>query len=290
MAENSAVEIALTFDFDGHTNWITSLGQTAPGPLSRGEFGAIGLRRMLGLLAEYDIKATFFTPGANVITFAPLMEAIVTGGHEVAHHGWMHEPPGRLSEAGERRALELGIEALEQTTGTRPLGYRAPGCDNSDWTVPLLLEYGFEYDSSLSGGDYEPYWCRVGDVASFDEPFVFGTPVRLVELPFTWHLDDFIYFMFIPSPTLMPGLAAPSTVLEIWQGELDYLHDRVGSGLLVTTMHPQVSGRGHRVEMLRSFIEYALDRSARFTTCLDYSRRWSAGKEPTLPADVRPQN
>jgi peptidoglycan/xylan/chitin deacetylase (PgdA/CDA1 family) len=279
--------VALTFDFDGHTNWITSLGQTSPGPMSRGEFGAVGLSRILALLAEYEIKATFFTPGANAITFSPLMEAMVAGGHEVAHHGWMHEPPVRLDEAEERRALELGIEALERITGSRPLGYRAPGCDNSDRTVPLLLEYGFEYDSSLSGGDYEPYWCRVGDRASMDAPFVFGTPVRLVELPFTWHLDDFIYFMFIPSPALMPGLAAPSTVLEIWRGELDYLCDRVGAGVLVTTMHPQVSGRGHRLEMLRTFIEYALERSASFVTCLEYSRRWSSGREPSLPQGCR---
>jgi peptidoglycan/xylan/chitin deacetylase (PgdA/CDA1 family) len=57
--------VALTFDFDGHTNWITSLGQTTPEPLSRGEFGRVGVRRVLHLLAEYGIRATFLTPGAN---------------------------------------------------------------------------------------------------------------------------------------------------------------------------------------------------------------------------------
>src|SRR5580658_939104 len=117
---NGDVAVALTFDFDGHTNWVTSLGQTTPGPLSRGEFGRVGVRRILQLLKEYGVRATFFTPGANAITFSKLMEAIVSDGHEVAHHGWMHEPPARLEEAAERRALELGIQALERTTGARP--------------------------------------------------------------------------------------------------------------------------------------------------------------------------
>jgi peptidoglycan/xylan/chitin deacetylase (PgdA/CDA1 family) len=279
------VAIALTFDFDGHTNWITSLGQTTPEPLSRGEFGRVGVRRILNLLSEYGIKATFFTPGANAITFSGLMEAIASGGHEIAHHGWMHEPPVGLEEAAERRALERGIEALETTTGVRPLGYRAPGCATSHNTVRLLLEYGFEYDSSLSGSDFEPYWCRIGDKATSDEPFRFGAPVSLVELPFAWHLDDFIYFTFIPSPALVPGLAAPSTVLEIWQGELDYLCDQVRMGILVLTMHPQVIGRGHRQLMLRSFIEHGLEKQARFVTCLEFAREWSAGREPALPED-----
>jgi peptidoglycan/xylan/chitin deacetylase (PgdA/CDA1 family) len=285
MTDGSGVAVALTFDFDGHTNWVTSLGQTSPGPVSRGEFGRVGVRRILQLLAEYGIRATFFTPGANAITFSKLMEAIVSDGHEVAHHGWMHEPPARLEEGAERRAIELGIEALERTTGARPLGYRAPGCDISENTVRLLLEYGFVYDSSLTGADYEPYWCRVGDRAASDAPFQFGIPVPLVELPFAWHLDDFIYYTFIPSPALMPGLAAPSTLLEIWNGELDYLCERVGTGVLVVTMHPQVIGRGHRQTMLRSFIEHAIDKQVRFTTCLEYAQKWSAGKEPALPED-----
>ncbi len=277
--------LALTFDFDGHTNWITSLGQTAPEPLSRGEFGRVGVRRILHLLAEYGIRATFFTPGANALTFPRLMEAIASGGHEVAHHGWVHEPPAGLDEAEERRALERGIEALERTTGVPPVGYRAPGCAVSNNTVRLLLDYGFEYDSSLSGSDFEPYWCRIGDKVEADAPFEFGTAVPLVELPFAWHLDDFIYFTFIPSPALVPGLAAPSTVLEIWKGELDYLCDHVGAGILVLTMHPQVIGRGHRQLMLRSFIEYAMERQATFKTCQELAREWSADREPALPED-----
>jgi predicted deacetylase len=45
----------------------------------------------------------------------------------------------------------------------RPTGFRSPAWDNSPSTVPLLLEHGFRYESSMMGSDFEPYWCRVGD-------------------------------------------------------------------------------------------------------------------------------
>jgi peptidoglycan-N-acetylglucosamine deacetylase len=286
---HGAVSVALTFDFDGLSNWIYSLDAHSPGPISRGEFDRIGCRRVLELLREYGIRATFFTPGHNALAFPGLVEAIVADGHEVAHHGFVHENPAGLSREEERRALERGIDALERTAGARPVGYRAPGLDVSVHTVELLLEHGFEYDSSLMGGDYEPYWCRVGDRWSKTEPFEFGQAVPLVELPVGWHLSDFVYLEVVLAPTLIPGLAPPSTVLEIWKGEVDYLCDHVGAGLLVITMHPQVIGRGHRQEMLRRFIDHCRGRAGlRFTTCLDYTREWRTGREPSLPPECAP--
>ena len=46
-------------------------------------------------------------------------------------------------------------------------------------------------------------------------------------------------------------------MLEIWQGELDYMDEHVDGGVLVVAMHPQVIGRGHRVAMLERFVEHA---------------------------------
>jgi hypothetical protein len=47
--------------------------------------------------------------------------------------------------------LERGFEALEQVAGVRPCGYRSPAWDLSPRSIGLLLEYGFEWDSSLMG-------------------------------------------------------------------------------------------------------------------------------------------
>jgi peptidoglycan-N-acetylglucosamine deacetylase len=283
------VRVALTFDFDALSNWIGSLGLTSPGPLSRGEFSPIGARRVLALLAEYRARATFFTPGHTALAYPGAVAAVREAGHEIAHHGWIHERPSRLTGDEERRALERGLEVLERELGVRPRGYRAPGWDLSPRTVELLVEHGFEYDSSLMGSDYEPYWCRVGDVASQSEPFRFGTPVALVELPVSWHLDDFPHFEFVnvPGTLTLSGGRDPHSVLQIWIGEFDYLYQQVRRGVLVVTMHPEVIGRGHRLPMLRAFLDHVAGRDGvAFTTCLDYARQWRAGRCPALPPDA----
>lgn len=286
VSSTAGPNLALTFDVDGFTNWIGSLGALSPGPLSRGEFEWVGLGRVLALLEKYQARATFFVPGSTAITFPGPIREIRDAGHEIAHHGWVHEPVSRLTAEQERSVLRQGLEALEQVTGVRPVGYRAPGWDASPITVELLVDNGFEYDSSLMGNDYVPYWCRVGDRASLVNGFSWGRPVHLVELPVAWHLDDHPYFEHIEAPGVSNmGLRPPSAVLEIWADEFDYLRDRVGDGLMVLTLHPQVIGRGHRLSMLQRFLDHVTGGAdARFTTCVDYARAWSRGKEPSLPA------
>jgi peptidoglycan-N-acetylglucosamine deacetylase len=278
--------LALTFDVDGFSNWIGSLGAVSPGPLSRGEFEHIGLGRVLALLDEYCVRATFFIPGSTAVSFPDAVRAIANAGHEIAHHGWVHEPLTRLTTDRERAVLVRGRDELERVTGVRAVGYRSPGWDMNPTTVELLLEHGFEYDSSLMGADHTPYWCRVGDRASPEDGFSWGRPTRLVEMPVAWHLDDHPFFEHIEAPGVFNmGLRPPSSVLEIWTGEFDYMADSLGSGVMVLTLHPQVIGRGHRLAMLRRFLDHVVGRGdARFTTCLQYARAWREGREPSLPS------
>ena len=79
---------------------------------------------------------------------------IRAAGHEIGHHGWVHQNLAMLTPAQERHVQERGLEALDRIAGVRPVGYRSPAWDNSPTTVSLLLEYGFEYESSLMGSDY----------------------------------------------------------------------------------------------------------------------------------------
>jgi peptidoglycan/xylan/chitin deacetylase (PgdA/CDA1 family) len=286
--ELAGPHVALTFDVDGFSNWIGSLGALSPGPLSRGEFEHVGLRRVLALLHDYRVRATFFVPGSTALAFPNAVGAIVEDGHEIGHHGWVHEPLGRLSREQERIVLLRGLEVLDRVLHVRPVGYRSPSWDNSPDTVRLLLEQGFEYDSSLMGNDVEPYWCRVGDTASQDEGFHWGTPVPLVEMPVGWHLDDHPYFVHIDAPgAFNSGLRAPSSVLEIWTAEVDFLCDVARDGILVFTLHPQVIGRGHLLGVLRALLEVVSSRpSLRLTTCQAYARAWRVGREPELPSGI----
>ncbi len=108
------------------------------------------------------------------------------------------------------------------------------------------------------GKDFSPYWCRSGDIATSDEPFVFGDAVDLVEIPIAWHLNDVPFFEFVPGVPNLIGVGRPEEVLDIWKGEFTYLYEQVGEGCIVLTMHPQSIGRGHRISMLRKFIEFVL--------------------------------
>lgn len=69
------------------------------------------------------------------------------------------------------------------------------------------------------------------------------------------------------------GLAAPSAVLEVWQGEFDWTHDREGGGVHVVRMHPQVIARGHRLALLDRFVAHCLDAGARLERLADVARR-----------------
>jgi peptidoglycan-N-acetylglucosamine deacetylase len=203
----------------------------------------------------------------------------------------MRENPTTLSPEQERHVTERGLDALDKIAGVRPVGYRSPTWDNSPVTVPLLLEYGFEYGSSLMGGDYEPYWCPVGDEWSTTEEYRWGRPVDLVEVPVAWHLDDWPPFEYVWTKTgsILPGHSPPSYVEEIWRGELDYLYHRVSGGLLTLTMHPQVIERGHRITFLeRSICYMAGHPGVSFTPVLDYVHHWREGRSPELPRDAGP--
>ncbi len=75
--------------------------------------------------------------------------------------------------------------------------------------------------------------------------------------------------------------------LRIWKGEFDYLYNQLGHGVMIITMHPQVSGRGYCLLKLKEFLEYISAHSGvHFTTCVDYVRKWRVGRKPELPSDV----
>lgn len=273
MTAEPRLSCCLTFDFDAMSVWIGSMKSNNPSMISRGEFGATALPRILELTQRYNILATFFVPGHTALAFPDLVKRIADEGHEIGHHGWVHENPADFAEAGERLNLERGFDALEKAAGVRPVGYRSPAWDFSPNTVNLLVENGFLYDSSCMANDFYPYYLRAQDEWSEDGPYKFGDTVDLVEIPATWGLDDFPPFEFILGGNT--GLSAPSAVEEVWRGDFDYAFEHCPGGVYDLTMHPQVIGRGHRMLMLERLIEYfGSHDGVVFETMSTYAQRW----------------
>ncbi len=282
-----ALTICLTFDVDGMSSWIGTGRSRNPSAISRGEFTSVATPRVLALLARHAIPASFCVPGHTACAYPDLVRAIRDAGHEIVHHGWVHENPADFDEAGERRNLERGLEALERTAAVRPLGYRSPAWDFSEHTIALLLEYGFTFDSSLMGDDFSPYYARRDDRVEQDAPYRFGPLTELVELPVTWGLDDFPPFEFVPR--FSQGLSAPSAVEEIWRGDFDYALQHCPGGVYTLTLHPEVIGRGHRLLMLERLVGYMREHDVRFATLGDVATRWKAEHPLTQWAAQHPE-
>jgi len=256
--------ICLTFDFDALSAWIFC-GATTPTVLSRGEFGAVGAQRILGLLAERGITSTWFIPGHTIETYLEICERVHAAGHEIGHHGYLHEPPGELSREEEEAVLVRGNEAIRRLTGAAARGYRSPAWDLSPYTVDLLLAHGFVYDSSMMGHDYLPYRARTGDVISHVGPARFGPTTRLIELPISWSLDDYPHFEYVRTPSFtQQGLQAAQGVLANWLDEFRYMARTVEWGVLTYTFHPQVIGRGYRMLLLERLIDGLAEQGATF--------------------------
>jgi peptidoglycan/xylan/chitin deacetylase (PgdA/CDA1 family) len=272
MTDTPRLSCCLTFDFDALSLWIGTFETDNPSMLSRGEFGAVSIARILKLLASHDARATFFIPGHTVYAYPDTVRSIADAGHEIAHHGWVHESPSRFDLAGERSNLERGLEALD-SLGVKPRGYRSPAAELTQHTVQLLLDYGFVYDSSCMGTDFYPYYLRTGDIASATEPYVFGETCELIEAPFSWSLSDFSRFEFVWGRN--PGFSAPSAVKEIWKGEFDYAYRDFPGGVYILTLHPQVIGRGHRMLMFEELLHDIHSHSdSTFEAMTDYVDRW----------------
>jgi peptidoglycan/xylan/chitin deacetylase (PgdA/CDA1 family) len=250
--------VCLSFDFDAISAWLTAWGSGRDRPskvdISRGEFGArVGAPRILDLLKKYDIKATWFVPGHTADTFPEICRRISAEGHEVGYHGYAHEADPSPEE--ESRIFEQATNALKKIARHDPVGYRFPGLDLADHTIDRLLSHGFLYDSSLMGDDFHPYRVRKGDQWSLNTPYKFGAQTSLVEVPFSWYLDDWPAFTFSWEP-FHYAFTSIDTIYQYWKRQYDYMHRRVKDGVYTLCTHPQVIGRAHLVTMLEDLIRH----------------------------------
>jgi peptidoglycan/xylan/chitin deacetylase (PgdA/CDA1 family) len=272
--------VALTFDHDAMSDSVRR-GEP-PVKLSHGEFGPrVGVPRILDLLEREAIGATWFAPGHSIVTFPDSISAILSRGHELACHGWYHEDFSTLKEKEQREILDRCVEVVTGLTAAPPAGHRAPYWALGQETLELIEAVGFRYDSSLMSDDYRLSRVRHGDRHSVKDGSTFGTPGSLVEVPVYWALDDWPHFE--PGPS-RDGLSAPSKVLEIWLGELQYAYEHAPGGLLTLTMHPECIGRGHRMTILETFITEAKAYGDVAFERLDrYVDRWLASGAGQLP-------
>ncbi|MCX2710499.1 polysaccharide deacetylase family protein [Mycolicibacterium sp. J2] len=246
---------AFTFDVDAESAvlWGNDAVAARMSVISHQAYGPlVGVPRILDLLERHQIPATFFVPGHTAHRYPDAVRSIVAAGHEIAHHGYLHEQPTALTMDEEIEALDRGLAALAEVAGVRPAGYRAPMWDLSWRTPGLLAERGFLYDSSLMDADH-PYELAVGDTS-------------LVEIPIQWALDDWEQYCFLPDVSGSGLIESPRKARELWQLEFDALRD--AGACWVLTNHPFLSGRPSRAAELGDLMRYVVEHTDVWTTNL----------------------
>lgn len=115
---------------------------------------------VLDLFAETGAKATFFTLGWVAERSPTLIRRIVEAGHEIASHGVDHQRVFTMTAEQFRADLHRARAALEDASGTRVTGYRAPSFSidsRTPWAHRVLAEEGYAYSSSVAPVRHDHY-------------------------------------------------------------------------------------------------------------------------------------
>lgn len=110
------------------------------------------VHKVMDILSRRSIKATFFITGDVAEYFPEIVGEIARDGHEIGCHGYEHKAVYLMTAATFREQLFRAKTILENSSGGRVVGYRAPAASidgRVPWAVSILKDAGFHYDSSM---------------------------------------------------------------------------------------------------------------------------------------------
>jgi peptidoglycan/xylan/chitin deacetylase (PgdA/CDA1 family) len=140
---------SLSLDLDNEWSYLKTHGDASWEALP--SYLDVVVPRVLDLLRSLDLTITFFVVGqdAALERNRDAIAALARAGHEIGNHSFHHEPwLHRYSETQVRDELSRTEDALSDTTGTVPIGFRGPGYSLSPTVLEVLVERGYLYDAS----------------------------------------------------------------------------------------------------------------------------------------------
>ena len=239
----------------------------------------VGVPRIVETYRRLGLRQTFFIPAWCIEQYPQAVETILEGGHEIAHHSYIHENPVEQSREDEAYWLDAGIAIIKSATGRRPRGWRAPLYNFSDHSLDLLLERGFQYDASLMGDDI-PYVIKSRRDGR-----------ELIELPSHWGLDDWPQYVQAPDLAYMMPVRSARNGFDLFRDEFEaaYAH----GGLWVPVLHPFVTGRLARWQVFAAFLEEVVARGdvwfAPMEEIASHARRQIDGGDYQARCELLPQ-
>jgi polysaccharide deacetylase family protein (PEP-CTERM system associated) len=143
---------ALTIDLEDWYQGLTSTSQRVDRWPSYENRVVESTNRLLDILAQAGVKATFFVLGYVADQFPELICQVADAGHEIGLHSYYHQQVCRLTPDQFHADVVRGREAVEKASGRQVIGYRAPMFSinrSALWALDILREMGFRYDSSV---------------------------------------------------------------------------------------------------------------------------------------------
>ena len=232
------VAVTLTFDFQGGED-IRPLpdGKINHETYTQCEYGPnTGIWRILRILEEEEVTATFMICGAIAERYPDAVKAIVAAGHEASGHGYHHEVARDLSREEENVVMDKATAMIQSRTGYAPKGWRS--CTQSPNSLELLMDHDYLWNSNTFSHDLPFLWESGGRV--------------LVELPRQ---------PFGDGRTYCGGgrdSGNPEDTLVVWKGMFDNFHAESAAAPTYCPFqfHPYISGRPGRASALRGIIQH----------------------------------
>jgi len=220
------------------------------------EYGArAGLWRLLDVLEEYRIAATFFASAVALEKNPDAARALRPRGHEVAAYGYRYEDPRDFTRDQEAERIALAVESITRTTGERPVGWYSRTSPSIHTRELLVAEGGFVYDSDSYADDL-PYWTPVAG----GRHLVVPTTLADSDL----HFED-------------KWFGSPSDFERQLTSTFDRLHQEGATSpkLMTIGLHPYVGGHPGRVQALTNALDHIADvGGAWFARRADIARCW----------------
>ena len=220
------------------------------------EYGSrAGIWRLLSILDEYDVKATFFCCALALERNPYVGPEIVRREHEVFGHGYRWEEYYKMDRDAEREAIRKAVESIQRTTGQRPLGWYTRYGPSVNTRELVVEEGGFLYDCNAYNDDL-PYYTEVNGK-------------KWLVVPYSLEVNDTKFWR--------GGMSNPSDFYETMKNTFDrlYYEGAANPKMMSIGLHCRIAGRPSRAVALQKFLEYAKGfPNVWFARRIDIARWW----------------
>ncbi len=270
--DGAKVAFNMEFDLDGRSIWYNKIRHMKGGDKflkgpSVGTYGPnAAAYRILDILKEYDIKATWFVPATIVEENPKVIELILKEGHELSHHGYDHTSDYGKTKDEQLAYLEKAQQVFEKVAGVRAVGSRHTGGLLPETLLWMYTEGGYIYHSP---------GCNPEPLEFFT---VNGVKTRAVNIAQPDELDDYVMSVMNSWPQVMVDMDPIACYDNIYRKFIREVEGAVRFGQSISAaFHPQVCGHPGRAQMLEDFCRYLADnRNVWCATCKDIAEYYIA--------------